>query len=315
MSSKNYQSSSTRDFDFYPSSGPLKLKRLSIPPKCAPVSFLDPQKAQKCLVGLLDGSEFTFIVRADCVAQELLNEVCDYLEVNEKEYFGITYQVDNNDSVPEAFLDLKKPLARQLRHVIEKKLEFRVKYYPFDLKLLKEPITKYLIVCQVRLDIVTGRLPLSFQTYCLLGSYNAQADLEDFDLTRHSFPYYLRGMPFAPPNLQSTEMLECIAALHVQHQGMEPEKADNLYLDNARRLALYGVRLYKCKYRKSCEKSYETDTRVGVFLGGFVIYRGAVRVQRFSWPAIVKFSFDSNKFTLRRRPFEAIIDINAGLFK
>ena len=144
---------------------PLLVGRLASPPKCGPISSIDSRKSQKCLVGLLDGSEFTFIVNVDSVAQELFDEVCKYLEVNEKEYFGITYKVDKHDSVPEAFLDLKKPLARQLRHAIENKLEFHVKFYPFDLKLLKEPITKYLIVCQVRQDIVTKQLPLSFHMY------------------------------------------------------------------------------------------------------------------------------------------------------
>ena len=288
----------------------LLVGRLASPPKCGPISSLDSRKAQKCLVGLLDGSEFTFIVHADCVAQELFDEVCKYLKVNEKEYFGITYKVNKNDSIPEAFLNLKKPLARKLRHAIESRLEFRVKFYPFDLMLLKEPITKYLIVCQVRQDIVTKRLPLSFHIYSLLGSYNAQADLGDFDPTRHIAPDYLRGMPFAPPNLQSADMLEYIAALHADYRGMEPERADDLYLNIARRLALYGLRLHECKYHSSYEKTYEKDTRVGVFLGGFVIYRGAIRVQRFPWPAIVKFSFDKKKFILRRRPLEAKIDFN-----
>ena len=90
---------------------------------------------------------------------------------------------------------------------------------------------------------------------------------------------------------------------------MEPERADDLYLDMARRLALYDQRLYECKYHSFYEKTYEKDTRVGVFLGGFVLYRGAIRVQRFSWPSIVKFSFDKKKFILRRRPLEAKFDI------
>lgn len=69
---------------------------------------------------------------AECVAQELIDEVCMYLESvhvfgsKQKKYFGITYNVDKNDSVSEAFLDLKQPLKCQLRHASEKKLEFRV---------------------------------------------------------------------------------------------------------------------------------------------------------------------------------------------
>ena len=34
------------------------------------------------------------------MAEELLDEVCKYLQLNEKEYFGITYKVDKNDTIP-----------------------------------------------------------------------------------------------------------------------------------------------------------------------------------------------------------------------
>ena len=93
------------------------------------------------------------------------------------------------------------------------------------------------------------RLPVTFPTYIILGSYNAQADIGDFDPTRHAVPNYLRGMPFAPQNLQTGDMVGEIAGLHAQHQGVEPERADYIYLDNARRLALYGLHLYDCKAR------------------------------------------------------------------
>ena len=49
-----------------PDAGGLKgapqVGRLGSPQKIAPTSALDPKKAKKCLVGLLDGSEFTFLV-------------------------------------------------------------------------------------------------------------------------------------------------------------------------------------------------------------------------------------------------------------
>ena len=101
------------------------------------------------------------------------------------------------------------------------------------------------VACMLRVR----RLPVTFLTYCILGSYNAQADIGDFDPTRHAVPGYLRGIPFAPPNLQSAEMGGEIASLHALHQGMEPERADHIYLDNARRLALYGLHLYDSKAR------------------------------------------------------------------
>ncbi len=42
--------------------GPHQGGRLASPKKSGPTSTLDPKKAIKCLVGLLDGSENTFLV-------------------------------------------------------------------------------------------------------------------------------------------------------------------------------------------------------------------------------------------------------------
>lgn len=50
------------DPDSGPSQGPHQVGRLGSPQKIAPTSTLDPKKAKKCLVGLLDGNEYTFLV-------------------------------------------------------------------------------------------------------------------------------------------------------------------------------------------------------------------------------------------------------------
>ena len=92
---------------------------------------------------------------------------------------------------------------------------------------------------------VLCRLPASFLTYAILGSYNAQADLGDFDPAEHGGTAvsgggtmrsdgstgdeaalaYLRDMPFAPQALQTAELLERIAEMHKSNKCALPASA------------------------------------------------------------------------------------------
>ena len=53
--------------------GAPQVGRLGSPQKIGPTSVLDPKKARKCLVGLLDGSEFTFLVNVCSLHSFYLN--------------------------------------------------------------------------------------------------------------------------------------------------------------------------------------------------------------------------------------------------
>lgn len=92
--------------------------------------------------------------------------------------------------------------------------EFRVKFYPSDPNGLREDITRYYVACQVRQDILEGKLPCSFLTYAILGSYIVQADVGDFDPNAHIGIDYVHGQLFAPEPLQTPELLERIVELH-----------------------------------------------------------------------------------------------------
>ena len=61
------------------------------------------------------------------------------------------------------------------------------------------------------------RLPCSFVTHALLGSYTVQADLGDYDPEEHGNTIdYLKPIMFAPN--QGEELLEKIAEIHRTHR-------------------------------------------------------------------------------------------------
>lgn len=93
---------------------------------------------------------------------------------------------------------------------------WEVKFYPPAPDQLNEDLTRYLLVLQLRQDILNCRLPASFQTLALLGSFTAQGEIGDYDKTQHFDIEYLRPYNFAPK--QSDELLMTIHDLHRTHK-------------------------------------------------------------------------------------------------
>ncbi|TNN07650.1 Band 4-like protein, partial [Schistosoma japonicum] len=186
----------------------------------------------------------------------------------------------------------------------EWQFEFQVKFYPCDIDSIKEDLTRYYLCLQVRQDIVSGQLPCSFVTYCLLGSYIVQSEAGDHDPTQHIGIKYIQDHPFAPHMLQTSEMLLRIVELHKLHRGKTPEEADRLFLNNARKLALYGVDLHKVK------TSQGQDVTLGVYYGGILLYRNRIRLMRISWPRIISLSHRGRNFIIARRPGDDSLERN-----
>ena len=70
---------------------------------------------------------------------------------------------------------------------------------------------RYYLCLQLRDDMLSGRLPCSFVTHALLGSYVVQAELGDYDPDEHG-PDYVSDFRFAPS--QTRELEERVMELH-----------------------------------------------------------------------------------------------------
>ncbi|XP_016098670.1 protein 4.1-like, partial [Sinocyclocheilus grahami] len=92
---------------------------------------------------------------------------------------------------------------------------FNVKFYPPEPALLSEDITRYYLCLQLRDDIVSGRLPCSFATHTVLGSYSVQSELGDYDPDEYGSDY-VSELRFAPH--QTKEMEEKIMDLHKNYK-------------------------------------------------------------------------------------------------
>uniref|UniRef100_A0A3P8U7A9 Erythrocyte membrane protein band 4.1 like 3 n=1 Tax=Amphiprion percula TaxID=161767 RepID=A0A3P8U7A9_AMPPE len=257
----------------------------------SPLRGVKKVKIMQCKITLLDGSDYTLNVEKRVKGHVLFDKVCDHLNLLEKDYFGITYRDMENQK---NWLDPSKELKKQIR-TGPWNFAFNVKFYPPDPSQLTEDITRYYLCLQLRDDVVSGRLPCSFATHTVLGSYTVQSELGDYDPEELASDY-ISELRFAPN--QTKELEEKVMELHKTYKGMTPAEAEMHFLENAKKLSMYGVDLHHAK------DSEGVEIMLGVCASGLLIYRDRLRINRFAWPKILKISYKRNNFYIKIRPGE-----------
>ncbi|XP_052048694.1 band 4.1-like protein 3 isoform X2 [Apodemus sylvaticus] len=257
----------------------------------SPLKIVKRPKSMQCKVTLLDGSEYGCEVDKRSRGQVLFDKVCEHLNLLEKDYFGLTYRDAENQK---NWLDPAKEIKKQIRSGAWH-FTFNVKFYPPDPAQLSEDITRYYLCLQLRDDIVSGRLPCSFVTLALLGSYTVQSELGDYDPDECGNDY-ISEFRFAPNHTKELE--DKVIELHKSHRGMTPAEAEMHFLENAKKLSMYGVDLHHAK------DSEGVEIMLGVCASGLLIYRDRLRINRFAWPKVLKISYKRNNFYIKIRPGE-----------
>ncbi|XP_060725732.1 band 4.1-like protein 3a isoform X18 [Tachysurus vachellii] len=257
----------------------------------SPIKVAKKPKNMQCKIALLDGSDYTCVVEKRDKGQVIFDKVCEHLNLLEKDYFGITFRdVENQKN----WLDPAKDMKKQIRGVAWN-FSFNVKFYPPDPAQLSEDITRYYLCLQLRDDVASGRLPCSFATHTVLGSYTIQSELGDYDPDEYS-TNYVSEFHFAPN--QTKELEEKVMELHKTYKGMTPAEAEMHFLENVKKLSMYGVDLHHAK------DSEGVEIMLGVCSSGLLIYRDRLRINRFAWPKVLKISYKRNNFYIKIRPGE-----------
>uniref|UniRef100_A0A8P4FWV5 Protein 4.1 n=1 Tax=Dicentrarchus labrax TaxID=13489 RepID=A0A8P4FWV5_DICLA len=223
--------------------------------------------------------------------QELFMKVCDHLNLLEKDYYGLAIW---ETSTMKTWMDLTKEIHRQVQGA-NYNFTFNVKFYPPDPAQLSEDITRYYLCLQLRKDILQGCLPCSFVTLALLGSYALQSELGEYDPEVHSNEY-AKDMKMA--HGQTKELEDKMMELHHTYRSMSPAQADLMFLENAKKLSMYGVDLHQAKDLDG------VDIMLGVCSSGLMVYKDKLRINRFPWPKVLKVSYKRSSFFIKIRPSE-----------
>uniref|UniRef100_A0A3P8V984 Protein 4.1 n=1 Tax=Cynoglossus semilaevis TaxID=244447 RepID=A0A3P8V984_CYNSE len=249
------------------------------------------QKTIQCKVTLLDDTEFECELDKHAKGDELLTKVCEHVNLLEKDYFGLAHW---QTPTSKTWLEMAKEIRKQVPGAVYE-FTFNAKFYPPDPAQLTEDLTRYLLCLQLRKDILQGSLPCSFVTLSLLGSYTAQSELGEYDPEVHGADY-LKDLNLAPG--QSKELEDKVTELHRTYRSMSPAQADMLFLENAKKLAMYGVDLHQAKDLDG------VDITLGVCSSGLMVYKDKLRINRFPWPKVLKISYKRSSFFIKIRASE-----------
>ncbi|KAF3825705.1 hypothetical protein GH733_006532 [Mirounga leonina] len=216
------------------------------------------------------------------------------------------------------WLDLLKPIVKQIRRPKHVVVKFVVKFFPPDHTQLQEELTRYLFALQVKQDLAQGRLTCNDTSAALLISHIVQCkwrpslpessvnprtheaglnptEIGDFD--EASDREHLAKNKYIP---QQDALEDKIVEFHHNHIGQTPAESDFQLLEIARRLEMYGIRLHPAKDREG------TKINLAVANTGILVFQS----QGFSSP--VSDVYDGHELSQSAVPRGAKVGFRMG---
>ncbi|XP_053521328.1 FERM, ARHGEF and pleckstrin domain-containing protein 1 [Artibeus jamaicensis] len=245
-------------------------------------------KLMSIKIQMLDDTQEAFEVPERAPGKVLLDAVCNHLNLVEGDYFGLEFP-DNKKIM--VWLDLLKPIVKQIRRPKHVVVRFVVKFFPPDHTQLQEELTRYLFALQVKQDLAQGRLTCNDTSAALLISHIVQSEIGDFD--EASDREHLTKNKYIP---QQDVLEDKIVEFHHNHIGQTPAESDFQLLEIARRLEMYGIRLHPAKDREG------TKINLAVANTGILVFQGFTKINAFNWAKVRKLSFKRKRFLIKLRP-------------
>ncbi|XP_066562836.1 FERM, ARHGEF and pleckstrin domain-containing protein 1 isoform X2 [Amia ocellicauda] len=249
---------------------------------------MPPGRHVSIKVQMLDETEEVFEVSQRAPGKILFDLVCTHLNLIEGDYFGLEYQDHRKMTV---WLDLLKPIMKQLGRPKHTVLRFVVKFFPPDHAQLLEELTRYLFALQIKQDLAAGRLTCNDSSAALLVSHIVQSEIGDFDEAQNR--QHLRKNKYIP---DQDILVDKINEFHRKHVGQTPAESDYQLLEIARRLEMYGIRLHPAKDREG------TKLNLSVAHTGILVFQGHTKINAFNWSKVRKLSFKRKRFLIKLRP-------------
>nr|CAI5820998.1 unnamed protein product [Callosobruchus analis] len=238
-----------------------------------------------CTVHLINDEVWECEYKSDHNGKELLDFVCDKLNLQERDYWGLKY-LDQFDQ--RHWLDMNILIRAQVKNIsCPLKFYFRMKVYPPEPYKLADPVAKTQIFYQLRSDLLNGTLSCGASSDAsLLVALFLQRNLGDYDPNEHIGHYvnekFLMNQTFAV----EAKAIE-IHKLHLV--GLSQEQTEDLLLRMACQLETYGIDPYLVEDENGVKLTLWINYK------GLMTYHDAKKVHHLEWMNICKILRDNNK--------------------
>ncbi|NXF24171.1 FRMD3 protein, partial [Rhodinocichla rosea] len=210
--------------------------------------------------------------------QFLIDHICNYYSLLEKDYFGIRY-VDPEKQ--RHWLEPNKSIFKQMKSHPPYTMCFRVKFYPHEPLKIKEELTRYFCFRNGKWVMGHGQVITSY-FFCCSGR-------GDLSLLHCGRQFSMNFSDVSPSHEQ--QLSKKIAEMHKnEFRGQSPAVAEFNLLLKANSLETYGVDPHPCK------DSFGTTTFLGFTAAGFVVFQGNKRIHLLKWCDVYKLKFEGKTF-------------------
>ncbi|XP_067129164.1 uncharacterized protein [Centruroides vittatus] len=285
--------------------------------RCALTSCSAPLPSGKKYVAieLLTKEILYFVVDLKTKGQELFEQVCNYLGLNDSELFGLALYTGDEYQFIDPTLKISKtaPKSWKAQHGYGVDdsgkplltLHFKIQYYVDCHLLINDKITRHFYYLQLLQNVINYSQSLSKERALLLTAYALQADFGNYNRDRHKDKYFDPKKYFPEriiQNLGEEYIIKHTPAMHKDNTSLSRGEAQVMYIKEASdSTAPHNLHFYKMHRKKT---KADSNVWLAICAKGIEIYEEnnvglKSKLSTFLWPDIAKLYFEKKKFEIR----------------